>query len=164
MISESDLSEMRERMAANARIPSNPAPISRSEFRLPLSILDDIPPAVGRIQKPDMNKTEAEYSAHLTRLYITKDILWRGFEAITIKLGPDCRLTPDFLVMYPDGHLELHDTKGTKKIKTGKRAGGTAFYAEEDALVKARVVAGNFVIPIFFVWREKNGEWSKKQI
>ena len=124
----------------------------------------DLPPAIGRIDKPEMNKTESAYAAHLYAQRIMGTVLWHQFEPITIKLGHDCRLTPDFLVMYPDGHLELHDTKGATKIKTGRKAGQTKAYVEEDALVKAKVCAQNFVIPIYFVWLEKNGEWSRREL
>ncbi len=123
-----------------------------------------LPPATGRIDKPEMNKTEFAYAQYLYALRNTGAVIWHQFESITIKLGHDCRLTPDFLVMFPDGHLELHDTKGAKKIKTGRKAGQTKAYVEEDALVKARVCAANFVIPVYFVWQEKNGEWSKREL
>jgi hypothetical protein len=111
-----------------------------------------------------MNKTEAKYAAYLELQKAAGAVLWWQFEVVTIKLGNDVRLTPDFLVLFPDGHLELHDTKGTKKIKTGRKTGQTAPYVEEDALVKARIAAANFVIPIFFVWQERNGEWSKREL
>jgi hypothetical protein len=52
--------------------------------------------------------------------------------------------------MYKDGHLELHDTKGTKS-KRGYRA-------ENDAVVKERLTGEMFVIPIRFWGRERNGE------
>lgn len=123
-----------------------------------------LPPAVGRVPRPLMNKTEAAYDGHLELQLRFGQILWHQFEAITIRLGNDCRFTPDQLVMLPDGHLELHDTKGTTKIKQGRRAGQCTYHAEEDALVKARVAAANFVIPVFFVWQERNGEWSKKEL
>lgn len=162
-LSESEFTEIRDRMAANVGGPRSlkDRGLVVGEFRVPFTV---VPAATGRLPKPKMNRNESEYDAHLQRLYLTGEIQWRGFEAITIKLGPDCRLTPDFLVMYPNGKLELHDCKGRTKIKLGKKAGGTKFYAEEDALVKARVVAGNFVIPIYFLHREKNGEWTKTPI
>lgn len=123
-----------------------------------------LPPALGTPLSPEMNKTEAAYDAHLTLLGRTGAVLWHKFECVTVKLAHDCRLTPDFLVMLPDGHLEFHDTKGAKKIKVGKRAGQRTAYAEEDALIKAKVAAALFPIPLFFVWPEPNGEWGKKQI
>lgn len=156
-ISEAEYAEISRRMAANGNII---APATTGAFRVPFTITAAPPPAIGRLPKPEMNSTETAYSQYLDLQQKAGEIVYYKFEAITIKLGPDCRLTPDFLVMYPDGRLALHDTKGTTKIKVGKKAGGTKFYAEEDALVKARVVAGNFVIPISFVFRQNNGEWS----
>lgn len=121
-------------------------------------------PALGRLHKPAMNRTETAYAAHLDLQMKAGAILWYGFEAITVKLGEDCRFTPDFLVMLPGGRLECRDTKGSRKIKVGSKAGQTRPYVEEDALVKARVMARHFVIPIFFVWRDTDGEWGKKEL
>ncbi len=121
-----------------------------------------LPPAIGRISKPQMNKTEASYAAHLDILKDARLVLWWGFEAAKVRLGADCFMSPDFLVMMPDGALEFHDTKGTKKMKTQSGKAYEKFYAEEDAIVKAKVLAANFVIPIYFCWKESNGEWNKK--
>lgn len=128
------------------------------------SVRNALPPAKGRLTLPAMNKTEAAYDAFLRLQQRAGVVIWHQFEAVTIKLGPDCRLTPDFLVMFADGHLEFHDTKGAKKITTGRRAGKTKPYVEEDARVKAAVLAAHFVIPILFVWQERNGEWGKKEL
>lgn len=121
-----------------------------------------LPPAKGRVPKPEMNKVETSYAEHLRLQYCAGDVLWYGFEVITIKLGPDCRYTPDFLVMYADGHLEAHDTKGAKKIKLGRKSGTYEPYVEEDALVKCRVTAARFPIPLYLVWQEPGGAWGKK--
>jgi len=129
---------------------------------LTVGLAAPLPPATGRIPKPEMNKTETAYAEHLRLQYAVGAVLWYGFEVITIKLGPDCRYTPDFLVMYKDGHLEAHDTKGAKKIKLGLRAGQTEPYIHEDALVKAKVMAAHFVVPLYFVWPEANGGWGKR--
>ncbi|HXR75195.1 MAG TPA: hypothetical protein VN737_04410 [Bryobacteraceae bacterium] len=111
-----------------------------------------------------MNKTEAAYAAHLELQKRVGVVLWWGFEVMTIKLAADTRLTMDFLVMLQDGRLEFHDTKGAKKIKTGRRAGQTKPYVEEDARVKASVAAAHFPIPVFFVWPEPSGEWGKREL
>jgi hypothetical protein len=145
MISEAELPALQARFAQNSG--------SRT-----------LPPAVGVLRKPEMNKTEAAYDAHLTLMERTGAVLWHKFECITVKLADDCRLTLDFLVMLPDGRLELHDTKGAKKIKVGKRAGQRTAYVEEDALIKAKVAAALFPIPIFFVWPEPNGEWGRRPL
>lgn len=113
-------------------------------------------PAKGRLPVPKgMNKTETAYAAHLQALYLAQDILWWGFEAIRVRIGHDCFLNPDFLVMYKDHRLELHDTKGTKKGKPR---------AEDDAIVKARAISASFPIPIYFVFRDLDGEWTRKEM
>lgn len=124
----------------------------------------ELPAAKGRLPKGKMNSGEAAYDAFLDLELRVGNILWHRFEAITVKLGPDLRLTPDQLVMYPDGHLEAHDVKGSRTRKKGRKSGQQTYYAEEDAMVKMRALAGNFVIPIFIVFREKNGIWQKVKI
>ena len=130
--------------------------------------------AKGRIPwSPKMNGTERAYDAYLRICADPRNlalldcasvpVIWWGFQPLTLLLGPDCRFTPDFLVLYADGRLELHDTKGAKKIKTGKRAGQKTYYAEEDATIKARVTAAHFPIPIYFVWSLGDGTWGKRE-
>jgi hypothetical protein len=145
-----------EEQLAEYHSRTNPATLG------PAIIPGVLPPAKGTLRTPEMNKTEAKYEAFLTLQERSGVIIWHKFESVTVKLADDCRLTPDFLVMFSDGHLEFHDTKGAKKIKAGKRAGQRMAYAEEDALIKARVAAALFPIPVFFVWPEPNGEWGKR--
>ena len=123
-----------------------------------------LPPALGRLPQPDMNKTERAYSQYLDLLKASGEIVYWEFEVLTVKLGTDLRLTPDFLVMLPSGRLEFHDTKGAKKIKVGRHAGETKPYIEEDARVKAIVTAAHFVIPMYLVWPESNGAWGKREL
>lgn len=77
----------------------------------------------------EMNKTEAEYFRHLEGRKLLGEVIWYGFEAITFKLGKDCRYTPDFVVQLSDGMLEAHEVKG--------------FWAD-DAKVKIRLAAEKF--------------------
>lgn len=113
-------------------------------------------PAKGRIPTPrGMNKNERSYAAHLEGLYLSRQILWYGYEAVRVRIGHDCFLTPDFLVMYPDHRLELHELKGRK---------GKSFYAEEDAVVKARAVGARFPIPIYIIWQQTDGTWTRKEM
>ncbi len=64
--------------------------------------------------------------------------------------------------MHRDGSLELHDTKGTTKSKG--RTPKETYYAEEDAVVKARAVGATFPIPIYFLFRQHDGEWARKEL
>lgn len=105
------------------------------------------------------NKTESAYGVHLQLLCHTGEnrerVTWFAYEAVKIRIGVNCWFTPDYLVQYADGHLELHDCKGTKDDH---------YRAEEDAIVKARSVGAHFPLPIFFVWKLRNGEWRKQRM
>lgn len=71
----------------------------------------------------DLNKTEA---AFLVKLRADK-WAWVGVQAITLKLGDDCRYTPDFFTIS-EGHIVAWEVKGfwrddaRVKIKTAARA------------------------------------------
>jgi hypothetical protein len=92
------------------------------------------------------------------RLFTAVEVL--ASVVIKIRIGINCWWTPDFLVLYRDLHLELHDTKGGK----GKRGQPKTYHAEDDAIVKARAVSEAFVIPVWFIWRQHDGEWTRKEM
>lgn len=85
-----------------------------------------------------MNKTEAAYAEELRLRELAGEVVWFKYEGVTLRLGPDCRYTPDFLVMLLGGELECHETKG---------------FHREDAMVKLRVAAEAF--PFRFILVEK---------
>lgn len=60
-----------------------------------------------------MNGIEREYASQLELRRIAGDIADWGFERLTFKLARRTRYTPDFDVLYPDGHLELVELKAT---------------------------------------------------
>ena len=97
------------------------------------------------------NKTEQRFwDAMSLRL------LQVAYEPITLKLGADCRYTPDF--GYPvEGPTRFYEVKGTSK-KTGKPR------VEDDALVKIKVAAKMFPAYKFIMVWEVNGEWQEKEI
>jgi hypothetical protein len=106
------------------------------------------------------NKTEAAYTAYLelhkrVPLDGKRLVIWYAFEALKVRIGDRCWLTPDFLVQYDNGELELHDTKGRK---------GNKYFATDDAIVKARAVGRNFPVPIYFVFPIGQGEWGKARM
>ena len=108
------------------------------------------------VREKKMNKTEAEYSRHLESLYRLGTIRHYAFESVTLKLGDDCRLTPDFLVIDSIGRVMFDDVKGYWK-KQGKA------HVEDDARVKMAVAAST-VFPFFIfriVWKQA-GEWHTK--
>lgn len=68
--------------------------------------------ALGRLEKGERNKTEAEYEALLEERRQAGDVRAHYFEALTLQLAFDLRYTPDFMVMMADRTLELHEVKG----------------------------------------------------
>ena len=59
--------------------------------------------ALGRLKTGEMNKTEAEYNAHLEALKAAGDIVWFKFEGMKFRLADNTFFTPDFAVMLADG-------------------------------------------------------------
>jgi hypothetical protein len=104
--------------------------------------------ARGRIRKGEMNKTESRYAQELELRKRVGEILWCEFEGITLKLGFDCRYTPDFAVMLANGELEMHEVKG---------------FMKEDAQVKIRTAAKNFPFR-FYLARWKDGGFEVKEV
>ena len=94
----------------------------------------------------EMNKLEARYAEYLEGLRLGGDIVRWQFEKITLKLAHDMRFTPDFWILYPDGHGELHDTKG---------------FMREDAKLKLKIAVEQFPEFLFAVvtW-DKRGGWQ----
>ena len=91
------------------------------------------------------NKTEAEYRDRLRVREIAGEIAWFAYEAITLKLAPDTRYTPDFAVMLASGELEFHETKGG--------------FVRDDARVKLKVAAAMFPFRFYLAQKEK-GVWT----
>ena len=99
-----------------------------------------------------MNGTEARYAAHLEvmkRAGLIAD--WR-FERVRLKLGEGAWYTPDFLVVTHDGHLDLHEVKGS--------------FFREAAKVRIKVAASLYPWFRFLVVREKRegGGWSEEEV
>lgn len=90
-----------------------------------------------------MTRTEKAYAQILDTMKANGEILEWWFELVTLKLAPDCRYTPDFMVMVADGTIEFHETKGS-------------FILDEKGLVKARMAAGSF--PFVFVIAQQLGK------
>jgi hypothetical protein len=113
-------------------------------------------------KKGVMNRTEEAYSLHLELLKKAGQILdWR-YEPETLKIGPDCRYTPDFRVIskdlnYPENSpiIEFHEVKGTTKGKP---------YIEDDALVKIKVASELHPYKFIIVWRGLGGRWMTREI
>lgn len=105
----------------------------------------------------EMNKTEARYEQEvILPKYKAGDINWYGFEALTFKLAPDTRYTPDFIVQLSDGTIEAIDVKASKK--DGKPL------VTEDSYVKMKTAGQLFPIQFLMTWRLKDtGAWTERR-
>ena len=111
------------------------------------------PPEVRWVPTKDTlkNKLERDYWEHLEELRLAGEIIDFRYERIAFILGHDCRFFPDFLVIYPDGRITLHEVKG---------------FMEEDARVKLKTFASLFpYFPLYLVTRERaNARWKVERV
>lgn len=121
-----DIDAVRRRMGAKAPVPH--AKAVRRAFH----------------KAGEMNKTEAAYAAYLEILKRAGEIADYRFEAVKLRLADKTFYTPDFVVLAPDGVLEMHEVKG---------------FWEEDARVKIKVAAAQFPFRFVAITRDK-GNWS----
>jgi len=105
------------------------------------------------LRKPsDLNKTESRYWDHLFLRQRAGDIVDYRFHEITFKLGPDCRYTPEALVIRPDGSVEIHEVKG---------------FMRDDARAKLHTAARLFPWFRFILVTETGratGTWHLKEV
>jgi len=92
-----------------------------------------------------MNKTEQAYAVYLQQLMLAGEILHFEFEPLKLRLADKTFYTPDFLVVRPDGLMELHEVKG---------------YWEDDARVKIKVAAATFWMFSFFGVQKAGAGWK----
>lgn len=108
-----------------------------------------------------MNKAEGEYSMVLALRKRDGEILAAEFEAVTFKLAPDLRYTPDFMVVMADGTIEFHEVKASRKVgKGGKKIEKP--HLEDDARAKYLVAANRFYQFRFAIACEIGGVWTLK--
>lgn len=78
-----------------------------------------------------MNGSERRYAETvLTPRQAKGEIDGWFFEAVTLKLAPDTRYTPDFMVVLDNGEVEFHEVKGG--------------FMEDHSHVKIKVAAEKF--------------------
>lgn len=91
-----------------------------------------------------LNKTEHLFLVYLRTLYPCVRI-----QAITLKLGDDCRYTPDFYTIDPNGVVTLWEVKG---------------FMRDDALVKIKVAARQWTEFQFKLVYRRNGQWEIEDV
>lgn len=129
------------------------APVSPSRNRV--STCTSMPHAKGRLpQNPlgyvteGMNKLEARYAGYLEALKRSGRIVFWKFHAFKLRLADKTWYETDFLVMLPDGRLEIHETKG---------------FMRDDANVKIKTAAELFPWFGFVLVQWKDKAWRFKQ-
>lgn len=92
-----------------------------------------------------LNKTETAWLAELR----IRNPKFLGIQAMTFKLGDDCRYSPDFICITQDDELIAYEVKG---------------FFRDDAKVKIKVAARMFSwIKFVLVFKVKNG-WELKDV
>lgn len=94
----------------------------------------------------ELNKLERDWLRHLRLTHPADHI---GVQSITLKLGNDCRYTPDFWTIDANGQLIFWETKG---------------FMRGDADVKLRVAARQFRHFRFILVERKKGQWIETPI
>lgn len=111
--------------------------------------------AKGRMKSGAMNKTEKAYSLYLESERQAGRIERFWFEAIKLKIADGtCFYTPDFLVLLPDGTLELHEVKGSPAIFA------------DDAKVKVKSASTQYPFPVKVVFprtKKSGGGWDVQE-
>ncbi len=105
-----------------------------------------------RKQPGTMNKLEAAWAEELEKQGLKGELLWFEYEAITLKLAPDTRYTPDFVWMDIEGQIVFDETKG---------------FMQDDAWVKLKVAAAKFPFRFRLVKKRPNkegGGWEVKEV
>jgi hypothetical protein len=111
-----------------------PMPISAPAIELPAPPMD---------AEDRLNKTER---AWLAVLQSRNCPIWT--QEITIKLGHDCRYTPDFVTLE-GGRLIAYEVKG---------------FFRDDAAVKIRAAARKFPFLDFYLVRKKGKSWDLQPV
>lgn len=97
----------------------------------------------------EMNKTETAYAWMLQAQKMQGHITSYDFGLVTLRIGDDCRYTPDFMVVTNQMFLEFHEVKGG--------------FTREDALVKLKAAAARYPF-VFRLARFVNKEWKIEQV
>jgi hypothetical protein len=98
-------------------------------------------------ERKDHKKLNKMERAFLAVLELRHPKVW--VQEFTLKLGDDCRYTPDFVCLTKELSLTVYETKG---------------FMRDDALVKLKTAARNFPIFQFVLVEKKKGEWIEKEI
>lgn len=95
-------------------------------------------------------RTEREYADILDARKAAGEVeCWR-YEAHSVRLGHDCHLTPDFLVVLSDGRIEYHEVKGGM--------------IEEKAMTKMKTCVTLYPFIPLILCQKKGKDWTFTRI
>lgn len=113
----------------------SPSPVAEA------ALVECVMPATPSTDEERLNKTEKAYLAHLR----AHGFRWIGIQSLTLKLGDDCRYSPDFITISISGELTAREVKG---------------FFRDDAKVKIKVAARMFPWIKFIVVRKDKSGWT----
>lgn len=104
--------------------------------------------AASKDPRARMNKTEARYlDERIMPMVAAGEVVRWRFDEVRFCLGPQCWYKPDFYLVFADGHIEIHETKGG--------------WIEEDGRIKFKATAAKFPEYTWDLWQWKGGKWSR---
>lgn len=101
----------------------------------------------GQTTRGEPNQTERDFITFLKASDLVREVY--PFESITLRVGHDCRYTPDVPACGQDGALELYEVKGHRR---------------DDAMAKLRAAAGRFAGCRFYLVERRGQGWRIKKI
>lgn len=141
--------------AHNARSgkPDEPLlPHQKTSITLPPSVRADMQ-IKPQTEEQKLNKAERAFLAVLRAEQRLGNVSWIGIQNITIKIGDDCRFTPDFWAIVA-GKLKAYDVKAAWK--------GNKPHVEDDAKAKIQVAARTYRFIEFVTCWKHDGQWNYK--
>jgi hypothetical protein len=138
------------RVSSIAELQLDPAVAARNAHKLaPFAT-----PQNKKVTKADIapyrSKTEVRYAQLLEYRRMAGEIIAWEYEPIKLTIGHSCTYTPDFRLMFPDIHQELHEVKGA--------------FIREKAWIKLKVTAAKYPELTFVLAQWKQGEWFYKPV
>jgi hypothetical protein len=115
---------------------------------MPKSALDSLLNEPRKIREKDMNATERAFSELAENARVEGTILRWEFEPVSLKIGPNTRYNPDFLLVLPDRHWQFVEIKG---------------HLRDDAAAKFKTCADKYPECSFLMIKKKKGcpgEWE----
>lgn len=102
-----------------------------------------------RVDDRYRSKTERDYAARLDTIRGAGEIVRYGYECMKVRISASHWYTPDFFVVFPDGHVEIHEVKG--------------YLRRHESIAYSVVAEVISPIPLVLVQRAGRG-WTWKEV